>query len=214
MQSSAIPVVVFLVDAYGGHAAVPTFFGWSICMEKIKRVSLFFRIIFQLLFIFMPAMLGIAWLTSPDSFVSMGGVINMSFIPRIYSTSILHELTNQDRLLGFLCGMIPVLVELYILYALIKLFKLYEKGEIFTLNNVRYIRRIGYGLLLTQMINPVYEALMGVILTWNNPPGYRIVKVTLDQTNIGIIFAALIVILISWIMAEGCKLHEEQQLTI
>lgn len=183
-------------------------------MDKIKSVSWYFRIIFQLLFVFLPVMLAVAWFTSPDSMVMFGGAVNMSFIPRSYAGLVLHELTNQDRVLGFLCGMIPVLVELYILYALIKLFKLYEKGEIFTLNNVKYIRQIGIGLLLTQIISPIYEALMGVILTWNNPPGFRFLKVTLNQTNIGIIFAAIIVILISWIMREGCKLHEEQQLTI
>jgi len=183
-------------------------------MNKIERVSLFFRVLFQLLFIALPILLMIAWSNSPDSLVLMGGIIDMSFIPRAYSHAILHVLSPEERLLGFVISAMPMVVELYILYSLIKLFKLYEKGEIFSINNVRYIRNIGYSLLATQIINPFYEGLMGVALTWHNPHGHRFATVTIDQTNIGILFASLIVILISWIMAEGCKLREEQQLTI
>jgi len=68
--------------------------------------------------------------------------------------------------------------------------------------------------LFTQLVNPFYEALMGIVLTLHNPHGHRLAIITLDQTNIGILFVAGIVILISWIMSEGCKLREEQQLTI
>ena len=177
-------------------------------MNRIKRVSLFFKIVFQILFIVLPIILVIAWSTSPESFVIMGGVINMSFIPRSYVNSILHVLTPTDRLLGFGISSIPMLIELYILYSLIKLFDLYGKGEIFSVNNVKYIRNIGYALLVTQVVNPLYEGLMGVALTWHNPHGHRFASVTLDQTNLGIIFVTLIIILISWIMAEGCKLRE------
>lgn len=76
------------------------------------------------------------------------------------------------------------------------------------------IRNIGYALLIGQIINPFYEALMGLVLTLHNPSGHRFIGFTLDQNNIGILFAALIIILISWVMAEGCQLREEQQLTI
>jgi hypothetical protein len=183
-------------------------------MNRIKRVSLFFRVIFQILFIALPVMLIIAWATSPESLVVLGGVINMSFIPHPYVGNIFHALSPADRLLGFSVSAIPMLIELYILYALIKLFNLYSKGEIFSINNVRYIRNIGYALLITQIINPLYEGLMGIVLTWHNPHGHRFASVTLDQTNLGIIFVAVMVILISWIMAEGCKLRDEQQLTI
>lgn len=183
-------------------------------MGKIQRVSLFFRIIFQTIFIALPALLVVAWLTSPESLVMLGGVINLSFIPRPYSSNILHELSTTDRLLGFGISAIPTAIALYILYSLIKLFKLYEKGEIFSINNVRYLRNIGYALLISQIISPIYEGLMGVALTWHNPPGHRFASITLNQTNVGIVFTALLVILISWVMAEGCRLREEQQLTI
>jgi hypothetical protein len=121
----------------------------------------------------------------------------------------------MEKLLGFFVSAILLGIALFILYFLIKLFRLYEKGEIFSFNNVRYIRNIGYVLLIGQLIaSPLNQFLMGLVLTWRNPHGHRFAAITLDQTNFGILLTALLVLLISWIMAEGYKLREEQQLTI
>lgn len=188
-------------------------------MNKIKKVSLFFRIIFQFIFVLSPIVLILYWINAPASLSLFDGVINLNSIPRIYinglnGDSILHTLSITEKILGFCVSLIPCMIELFILYCLIKLFRLYEKDEIFSINNVRYIRYIGFGLLVGQIVHPFYEFLMGLVLTWRNPPGFRFASMTVDQTNIGILFTALLVILISWIMAEGCKLREEQQLTI
>lgn len=120
----------------------------------------------------------------------------------------------MTRVIGYLVSLAPMVVELCIIYFLIKLFQLYEKGEIFSLQNVRYIRNIGLVLLIEQVVSPIYEAVMGLVLTWGNPPGHRYASITLDGTNVGIVLTALLIILISWIMAEACQLHEEQELTI
>ncbi len=69
-------------------------------------------------------------------------------------------------------------------------------------------------MLISQLIEPFYQFVMGIVLTMHNPPHHRFAAITLDQTNIGILLTAFLIILISWIMAEGCNLREEQQLTI
>jgi hypothetical protein len=181
-------------------------------MNKIKNVSLFFRIFFQVLFIASPIFLIIGWIQAPQPISLLDNSIRMTFIPNNYA--IMHPLSVNERLLGFLVNMLPTAVELFILYSLIQLFKMYGRGEIFSLNNVRHIRNIGYALIVGQLINPIYEGLMGVIVTIHNPPGHRYASITFDQTNIGLLIMALIVILISWIMTEGCRLREEQQLTV
>ena len=183
-------------------------------MNRIKRISLYFRFLFQMLLIALPILLIAAWLQSTGEIVLLGGTININFIPKAYTSNVLHQLNNLERILALGVSAIPMIINLYILFSLIKLFRLYEQEEIFSLNNVRYIRNIGYALLVTQLINPFYEALMGFVLTWRNPPGQRFASASLDQTNIGIILIALIVVLISWIMTEGCKLREEQQFTV
>ncbi len=183
-------------------------------MDKIKRFSLFFRIVFQLLFFLVPLTTIVTWLVFSGQFVMPGGVIHFSFIPTAYDHHILHTLSTNEKHAALAVSIIPTLIIMYILTCLIRLFKLYEKGEIFTLLNVKYIRNIAYALLLTQLVSPFYEAIMGAVLTWHNPPGHGIITITFDQTNLGVLAMAFIIILISWVMAEGCKLREEQQLTI
>lgn len=183
-------------------------------MNKIKRTSLFFRVLFQILFVALPILLIVAWIKSAGTFEIIDGVINLNYVPAAYSGSILHPLNISEKLLALAASCLPLFVQLYILISLIRLFKLYEQGVIFSMDNVRYIRNIGYALIATQIMNILYQGLMGFILTWRNPPGHRFSSVTLDQTNIGVILVALMVILISWIMLEGYKIREEQQLTV
>lgn len=183
-------------------------------MNKIKRISLFFRVLFQILFVALPVFLIMAWVESSGTLVIIGGVINLNYIPATYSHNILHTLSGTEKLLALGLSSIPMLIQLYILYSLIGLFKLYEKGEIFSINNVHAIRNIGYALLITQIVDPLYQGAMGFVLTRYNPSGHRFAAITLDQTNIGVVLIALLVILISWIMAEGCTLREEQQFTV
>lgn len=195
-------------------------------MNKIKNVSIFFKIVFQIIFVALPVLLIISWIYAPDELVLLAGFVKLNAIPFTYrgmhtytaqgisGNAILHTLTVGEKSIGCLVSAIPMMIEMFILYSLIKLFKLYENGEIFSINHVRYIRNIGYALLTGQLIEPFYQFVMGIVLTLNNPPHHRYAAVTLDQTNIGILLTAFLVILISWIMAEGCKLREEQQLTI
>jgi hypothetical protein len=196
-------------------------------MDRIQRVSLFFKCLFQVLLVAWPVLWVASWTaflkmsstmpasisTVPIAHVSwsMGAILNFS---DLYVNEILHPLSFMEKTFGLMISAIPTVVVLYILYSLIKLFSLYSEGEIFSIANVKHIRNIGYAMLMTQIANPICQALMGFALTWHNPPGHRFASISFDQTNVGILFTGLIVILISWIMAEACRLREEQQLTI
>jgi hypothetical protein len=180
-------------------------------MHKIKRVSYFFRLLFLAGLIVLPVVLALFWVDAPNpvGFPKAGFAINFA-----EHVEVLHTLRNTTKFYGFLICLIPIGFMEYVFYCLIKLFSLYEKAEIFSLNNVTYIKKIGQALLLSQLLNPFYDALSTLNLTWGNPHGHRVISVTVDGTNVGIILMAFMTILISWIMAEGCRLREEQQLTI
>ena len=185
-------------------------------MNKIQRVSLFFRVLFQITFIVLPLFLAISWIEAPKPLDLLSGTIIFDTMPAHSVYPILMPLTTTTKILGFVVNLIPTGVQLFVLYFLIKLFRLYEKGEIFSLENVRYIKKVGYTLLIGQLINPIYDVLLSLTLTWNNHlhgiPRYAMVE--FSGTNFGILLTALMVILISWIMAEGCRLRDEQQYTI
>lgn len=181
--------------------------------EKIKKVSLFFRWLFLVLLIAIPIVHTISWRYAPVTIdVSQGSGLFVSAVPK--GIQVLHPLSSSTKIYGFLIGTIPVIVIEFILYFLIRLFKLYERAEIFSIQNVKYIKKIGYGLLISQIATIISNTFLSALLTWDNPTGLRTITVTVSGTHISLMLTAGIIILISWIMAEGCHLREEQQLTI
>jgi hypothetical protein len=176
-------------------------------MNKIKYVSLFFKLLFQIIFICLLIMQVIGWVYAPiDSWFNV--------IPRVYQASIANNFDLNTKIAGFVVTMVPTAIKLMVLYFLIKLFALYERHEFFSENNVRYIRNAGYALFLEQIIRPISDFILGFVLTSGNPPGLRYATMIITGTNLGLMLTALVIILISWIMTEGAKLHDEQQLTI
>lgn len=192
-------------------------------MNKIRKVSQIFRIFFQIAFILIPCLVAISWLNAPYNMdwnwlahasVTKQSGFAFSPMPANVKVLILHPLSAMTKFYGFLITLIPTAIQLAMLYFLIKLFKLYELGEIFSSKNVKCIRYIGYSMLIGQALNPVYEGLLSLAMTWHNPHGHRIAIISLSGANIAILITAFLIILISWIMAEGSKLHEEQTYTV
>lgn len=181
-------------------------------MNKIQRVSKFFKWLFLAIGIALPISSIIFWINAPSSITLLSHMIVINNIPT--SVKILHTLSPMEKLAGFSIGLIPLAINLFVLYFLIRLFQLYEKCEIFSLKNVRYIKYIGYTLFIGQIINPIYEALLTATLTWHNPAGARMAMISFSGTNMAILLTALLIILISWIMAEGHQLSEDQKYTI
>lgn len=181
-------------------------------MNKIQRVSTFFKWLFQIICIALPVSSIVFWMSAPASITIVHHALVINDIPK--SIQILHPLSSATKLLGFVISLIPLAVNLFVLYFLIRLFQLYEKCEIFSLKNVRYIKYIGYTLFIGQLINPIYEALLSAALTWHNPHGERMAVISFSGTNMAILLTALLIILISWIMAEGHQLAEDQKYTI
>jgi hypothetical protein len=76
--------------------------------------------------------------------------------------------------MGFLISIIPVMTMLYALYNMIRLFDLYEQCIIFTINNTRCFKRIAVTLILWDLLlQPIFDLLMSVAMTWPNPISKR-----------------------------------------
>lgn len=177
-------------------------------MKKIKYVSLFFRLLFQVTFVCMILGQVLGWIYAP----TYSPLLNV--IPIVYEPYLFHEFDINTKVSGFFITLMPLLLKLLVIYYLIKLFRLYEKHEFFSTKNVYYIRNAGYALLFTQIINPLCDFFLGFIITSGNPPGFRLASFSIRDHNLGLLLTSLVIILISWIMLEGCKLQDEQQLTI
>ena len=181
-------------------------------MKKIKRVSLFFRVLFQVFFILLPIVYGYAWGVAPAPLTLLNHIFVISVVP--VGLPMLHGLNIETRALGFLVTMIPVGMAMLGIYFLIRLFKLYEMGKIFELNSVRCFRSLGYVLLVSQGLCVVYDVLISLVLTWQRPVDDRVISISMSSTNLAVILAGCLLLLVSWVMLEGCKLNEEQKLIV
>ena len=123
-------------------------------MNKIKRVSRFFRIIFQISFIFMPIAFALSWMNAPHEFVALHGFMHFNPIPQAYVNLIMHPLSTAELFSAIAVSSVPLMIDLFIVYSLIQLFRLYESGVIFSLEIVKRLRNIGYALLIGQIISP------------------------------------------------------------
>jgi hypothetical protein len=77
------------------------------------------------------------------------------------------------------------------------LFWLYEKGVLFSAKNVRYLRFIGYYLMIDWAVDYLMQGYLKDMALSSTP-----------------IFVGFLIIFIAWIMDEGRKIQEEQELTV
>ena len=80
---------------------------------------------------------------------------------------------------------------------LFALFQLYARGILFSSRNVLFIRFLGYGLIINWAVDYQMQA--------------QLQDMSLSMTPV---FVGLLIIFFAWIMDEGRKIQEEQELTV
>lgn len=181
-------------------------------MEKIARISRVLKGLFSALVLLMPLL----WLLYWGFFNEL---LRLNFAGNLYGVAvdklpIRAPLSFWVRCLGFAVTLPGLAVELYALLKLRQLFSLYAGGRIFERENVGCIKALGFALLIGQALNPISQGLITVVLTFQNPPGQRMIQIGLSDANLTAIVCGLMIIVVAWIMDEGRKLQEEQALTI
>ena len=189
-------------------------------MNKIQRTSRYLRWIFTALMAITPVLYIASWCLLPDILKKDSFIMGFDVVPRVLSNVVSgeiimhHPLTTMMRLLGLTISLVPLGITLLLYANLVTLFLMYERLSFFTMENVAIIKKIGVYMLLSELIRPFVEAATTVLLTWQNGPGQRVIAISLQGYNVVLIITGVMIILISWIMAEGHRLKEEQQLTI
>ncbi len=97
--------------------------------------------------------------------------------------------------LGFLSSMLPGGLMVYALWQLRALFGLYGRGQIFTAENARRLRRFALAVLA---------------VTLGNPPGQRLLSVGFSSSQLVTLFMGAMFLVIAWVMDEARELAEDQ----
>ncbi|BDQ38839.1 hypothetical protein SYK_31990 [Pseudodesulfovibrio nedwellii] len=188
--------------------------------ERIQKFAKFFRAIFLVALIASPLIVGSIWLTGgeimlmDDDSPSMAIEFLTEDLGIDEAQAPAYPLAWSTRILGLGVDMLPTAIGMLSLWWLVQLFSCFAAGEIFTRNTVMYIRRTGWTMLIGVCVGPIHEALLTLVLTINNPPGERMISISLDSANFEEVVIAGVIILVSWIMEEGRKLREVNELTV
>lgn len=181
--------------------------------QRICRMARLLKWVVVGLMMFLPLLTAGYWML--DGFPGLT-LFQVRMIPYLGEAVIpaLSQLSPPVKFSAFLVTLIPVGVAMLALDALRRLFNYYAQLEIFSQNCVRCIRRFGWTLLIGQAIHPLYCGLISLVLTSANPPGQRMLVVSMSLMQMGILAIAAAILLVSWVMEEGRKLQEEQAATI
>lgn len=174
--------------------------------ERIMALSRKISLVCKWLIFCLPVVYGLFW----TFFNQLYGMGPLPPLP----VRVDHDLPVLTRVLAFLVDMIPMGVILYGLRKLEGLFRLYEKGMIFTEQNVQYFRSLGRALIVWVGCDVVRNSLLSIVLTLDNPPGHRVVTVGLGSADFAAVFVGIVVLIISWVMDEGRKIQEDQALIV
>lgn len=187
-------------------------------MKKISMVSNILVGIFTLYFFYLP-------ITYIHSWFLVGYPINTPYSfnfgrPIVNQNTVIHQLPNFLSLKLPLIWKIAYTVETLIIFGLhmliaafaIILFRLYSKGIVFDSRCVRIIYKIGFVFFSIQLLHIFSPVINTLILSSSVSFAFSALYFNSEEL-IAVIFALLMMI-VSWIMNESKKMHEEQILTV
>jgi len=141
-------------------------------------------------------------------------VMNMLPAGVLQVLPLLGPVTLKTKLICLAAVAAPTALTCVLLRRLALLFNGYARGEVFTLQSVRYIRQVGVLLLVREALEPFSGAVLALGLTVNNPPGHHMVTLGLSGSDLTQIVTGLALIVAAGVMDQGRRLHEDALLTI
>lgn len=122
-----------------------------------------------------------------------------------------HPITLDSRALalGALGSLPSIAVSLWLLGRLWQLFGEYRTGRVFSATAVMALRGFARALLTTALLTPLHRTALGLALTWGNPPGQRLLVLSLGWADyLGILTGAAL-LAITTVMAQAVRQAEE-----
>lgn len=187
-------------------------------MDRVKTFSRWLELILKF-WLSLSIIIGLSqWIWIESAFIknlAMKGILHYKIEGITNTTFPALALSGKAKALATLANCVSHLPLWIGLWILIRLFQNYQRGEIFTLTNALFYKKLGYLLCINALIVKVIgEALTVLSLTLNNPVGQRVLSIGFSSDNLEILFYGVMIIVISWIMKEAYCLQEERNLTV
>lgn len=135
--------------------------------------------------------------------------------------SMLHDptmefaITWKVKLVGMAVSLVPAALQFLFMRQWVVLFGLYRERRIFATENVRCFARMGRLLLALSSFDILLSMpIHSLVLTLDNPPGKHMLSFGLSSDHVPTLAAAIALVVIAWVMDEGCKLRSEADLVV
>lgn len=119
------------------------------------------------------------------------------------------QMSSSARLFGLFSSWLPAGVAAYALYQLWCLFGCYARAEVFTLEPVLRLRRLGAALVLMSAARPIGGTLTVLALTLSNPPGQRVLSFELAWQDYLALLFGLMLLAMAMVMREAVRVTQE-----
>ena len=176
-------------------------------MKTIKKYATFLK--FFSIFIVIPLILYIfirnlmSWFQGvvPSRIVTKFPILTKSISP-------------LTKTFGVIIDLVPFFIFFLGIYYFIKILDCLKKGNIFNANVFYIFKKLTRISLIWVIYHPLSFTLLGLVMTLNNPKGYRYLVVEFSFSDaLNILLFGLFLIVTS-LMHEGLLLKKEQDLTV
>lgn len=113
--------------------------------------------------------------------------------------------------LGALGSLPGMLLGLYTLWQLWRLFGEYAAGRFFAPAPQRHLRRFAWAVLAWALMAPLQRTWVALALTWGNPPGQRMLVLGLSGDDYFSILLGAVLLAIATVLAEAARVAEENE---
>jgi uncharacterized membrane protein YidH (DUF202 family) len=170
---------------------------------RIRRVSTLLKLACDAYLLLAPLLLAAIWLNFEQLGPQWQTLAQLPIQPQYVGLI--------NKLLGALITAIPLVLLMYGVWRLRKLFEQFRQGKLFSESGADHLHAFAWTLLITMLMAPVVSALLSLVLTMNNPPGEKALVITLGSNDFGQLFIAGALFAITWTLREGYRLSQENE---
>ncbi|MCG8509412.1 MAG: DUF2975 domain-containing protein [Rhodospirillales bacterium] len=177
-------------------------------LSRVQRISRILKWVCTLSIPAIPILLAVMWATW-DWWQSVGAAATGI---RLWGGEIKtpDPLPGYSLILGYLASMLPGGLAVFAMWQLRSLFALYCRGQIFSIENSRHLRRFALAVLGMTLVGPLSETLTILAVTFGNPPGQRLLSISISSSQLVTLLVGAVFLVIAWVMEEGRELAEDQ----
>jgi len=169
-------------------------------MQKVEHVSCILYVVFKAICWLLPTITVYFFLFHLDTLQAWGVLSFLTSSSKSYYTA---HFTMLHKFVVLLIQVLPVTFIVIICSRLAALFHLFEKGRVFEEQNLDLINQIALAMIVSQLVQLLYQPLLTVALSCKPYYGGRFMTVSLGSANISTMLTGSIILLTTWIIKEA-----------